>query len=82
MPELTRERMVALVERLLKAEGSEAQQDEWLEQLCSSMPLKELIGLISWPERETTADEIVDTILAYKPKPVPTLPSTAGRPLQ
>jgi hypothetical protein len=74
MPEITRAEMISLVERLSTGKGSEAQQNAWLKQLSGVMPVGKITDLIYWPDREMTADEIVETIIAYKPRPIQALP--------
>jgi hypothetical protein len=62
---LSREHLVALVEQLLHAEGSEAEQQAWLTVLAqdTGMPVGEISDFIYWPDREMSAAEIVERAL-------------------
>jgi hypothetical protein len=64
--------LLILIEKLLNAEGSPAEQLTWLETLERNLPHPEIQGLIFWPHRyglteHATALEIVNKALAYKP---------------
>ncbi|MBB4637812.1 bacteriocin immunity protein [Longimicrobium terrae] len=67
MPRLTRAELVELVVRLQKGEGSDDEASSMLETLEENLPDPNLSDLIFYPEREMTADEIVDRALAHRP---------------
>jgi hypothetical protein len=68
---LSRQQLIDLVGRLLRAEGSETQQNEWLGLFERSVPHPNASDLIYYPEVELTAEEIVDVALGYKPVILP-----------
>lgn len=67
MEKLNREQLIELVQRIMNGEGSEDEQDEWLELLGQQVPHPEVSNLIFWDERELTAEQIVDEALNYRP---------------
>ncbi len=66
-PSLSRAELIQLVQRIQDGEGSEQQQDEWLELLTCQVPHPEVSNLIFWNEEDWTAEQIVDAALAYRP---------------
>jgi hypothetical protein len=69
---LSKSELVELVARLLRAEGSEEEECEWLELIERNVPHPEVAGLIYWPDQyglseEPSAEEIVEKALKYKP---------------
>ncbi|MEU2619536.1 e9imm peptide [Streptomyces sp. NPDC007157] len=68
--EMSRAEAVVLVQRIMRADyASDNEVDSWLDMLdralaCSSGHVSDLIF---WPERELSADEVVDQALAYRP---------------
>ncbi len=66
-PSLSRAELIQLVQRIQDGEGSEQQQDEWLELLTCQVPHPEVSNLIFWNEEDWTAEQIVDVALAYRP---------------
>jgi Colicin immunity protein / pyocin immunity protein len=66
---LSRDELVDLVGRLMRAEGGESDQDAWLDLIERSVPCPHVSDLIYWPPggRELRAEEIVDRALAYRP---------------
>ena len=64
-PRLTRQELVDLVEKIVSAEGSEAETSEWLETLEANVP-DPVSDLIFWTQREMSAEEIVAKALAYE----------------
>ncbi|WP_411343859.1 hypothetical protein ACE3MZ_20000 [Paenibacillus sp. WLX1005] len=66
MEQLDREQLIALVQRIMDGEGSEGEQDEWLELLRRQVPHPEVSNLIFWDERDLTAEQIVDEALNYR----------------
>jgi hypothetical protein len=70
MERLTRKEMIALVERLMRGEGDEAEAGEWIEQLARSLPNPHIGQIIFWPEpdeQDLTAEQIVDKAMRYRP---------------
>lgn len=63
---VTREQLIALVEKLLSNEGTEEQDEEWLAALARNVPHPHVSDLIYWNEHELSADEIVDRALAWR----------------
>jgi hypothetical protein len=70
MERLTREEMIALVERLKRGEGEDAEASDWISQLERSLPNPHISDLIFWPkegEENLTAEQIVDKAMEYRP---------------
>jgi hypothetical protein len=69
--EMSRADAVVLVQRIMEADyTSDDEVDVWLDRLDSALacPSGHVSGLIFWPpERELSADEVVDQALAYQP---------------
>jgi hypothetical protein len=69
--EMSQAEAVALVQRIMDADcASEEEVDRWLDILDRALacPTGHVSGLIFWPpERELSADEVVDQALAYRP---------------
>jgi len=64
---MTRAELVALVERIIAAQGTESEIDELITLLEKNVPHPRVSDLIFYPERPMTAEQIVDTALAYRP---------------
>ncbi|MFD3481010.1 e9imm peptide [Streptomyces sp. NPDC058695] len=69
--ELSRAEAVALVQRILEADyASEGEVNDWLDRLARALacPSGHVSGLVFWPpQRELSAEEVVDHALAYRP---------------
>jgi len=69
--EMTRAEAVALVQRIMEADyAPDDEVDGWLDRLDRALacPSGYVSDLIFWPpERELSADEVVDQALAYRP---------------
>ncbi|MEU2752422.1 e9imm peptide [Streptomyces collinus] len=69
--EMSRAEAVALVQRVMDADyASDDEVDGWLDRLDRTLacPCGHVRDLIFWPpERELSADEVVDQALAYRP---------------
>ncbi|MQY40962.1 hypothetical protein SRB17_89980 [Streptomyces sp. RB17] len=69
--EMIRAEAVALVQRIMDADyASDNEAAGWLDRLDRALacPSGRVSGLIFWPpERELSADEVVDQALAYGP---------------
>ncbi|MEV5012866.1 e9imm peptide [Streptomyces sp. NPDC056159] len=69
--EMSRTEAAALVQRIMDADyASEEEMDGWLDRLDRALvcPSGHVSGLIFWPpERELSAEEVVDLALAYRP---------------
>ena len=70
---LSRDELIALVEKILRAEGTKAEHRELVRRFEQSVPHPRATGLIYWPERradgsfiEMSAAEIVDLALSYR----------------
>ncbi|WP_413796873.1 e9imm peptide [Streptomyces iranensis] len=68
---MSRAEAVALVQRIMDADyTSDGEADSWLDLLDRALvcPAGHVTGLIFWPpDRELSADEVVDQALAYRP---------------
>ena len=70
MARLTRDEMIALVERLMRGEGEDSEAGEWIGQLERSIPNPHIGQIIFWPEpdeKDLTAEQIVDKAMQYRP---------------
>lgn len=69
--EMSRAEAVALVQRIMDADyGSDDEVDSWLDRLDGALtcPSGHVRDLIFWPpQREFSADEVVDQALACRP---------------
>ncbi|MFJ2399573.1 e9imm peptide [Streptomyces sp. NPDC087843] len=69
--EMSRAEAVALVQRIMQADyAPDDEVDGWLDRLDRFLacPSGHVSGLIFWPpERELSADEVVDQALSYRP---------------
>ncbi|CAM5718357.1 e9imm peptide [Streptomyces violaceusniger] len=70
--EMSRAEAVALAQRIMDADyASEEEADSWLDLLDRTLacPTGYVSSLIFWPppDRELSADEVVDQALAYQP---------------
>ena len=63
---LSSEELVDLVQRLLDARGSEADQERWLTTVEDNVPHPNVSDLIYYPKVELSAKEIVEVALGYK----------------
>ena len=64
---LSKEQLVELVTRIMKAEGTVDQQDLLLDQLEANILDPNVSDYIYWPDKEMTPEEIVEKALSYKP---------------
>jgi hypothetical protein len=64
---LTKQELVALVRRLMQAEGTEDELDEIERQVRSSVPHPAVSDLIYYPKVKMTAEEIVEAAMNYQP---------------
>ncbi|MEW9520901.1 e9imm peptide [Streptomyces tubercidicus] len=69
--EMSRAEAVALVQRIMESDhASEAEVNDWLDRLDSALacPTGHVSDLVFWPpERELSAEDVVDRALAYRP---------------
>jgi hypothetical protein len=63
---LSREELITLVDKLLRAEGSEEEQAQWLRTVEENVPHPEVSDLIYHPEVPLTSTEIVEIALNYR----------------
>lgn len=75
---MTRDEMVELVRRLMNGEGEDDEVGEWLLRLKDNTCGSPIGAMIFWPNRERTAEEIVDEALMFRPTPMP--PSSLFEP--
>ncbi|MEK5032844.1 hypothetical protein MKY96_15420 [Paenibacillus sp. FSL R7-0302] len=68
---LSRQQLIALVTKIVNAEGTEAELDQSLETVMSNVPHPQVSDLIFWNEPELTPEEIVDAALGYQPIVLP-----------
>ncbi len=68
---LRREELVALVKRLMSAEGTEQELDEIEKVVRANVSHPNISNLIYYPTVEMTAEEIVDVALKYQPLRLP-----------
>ncbi|MEK4043311.1 hypothetical protein NSU18_06575 [Paenibacillus sp. FSL H8-0048] len=68
---LSRQQLISLVTKIVNAEGTEAELDEWMEVVASNVPHPGVSNLIFWNEPELTPEEIVDAALSYQPIVLP-----------
>lgn len=73
MDKLSRAELIALVQKIESAEGTEEEQDEWMRLLERNVPDPAVSDLIYWTFPELTPEGIVDRALAYRPIPLPGL---------
>jgi hypothetical protein len=68
---LSRDELIDLVGRVMRAEGSESDLDAWLDLIEDSVPcpIGHVTDLIFYPPggQELSAEEVVDRALAYRP---------------
>jgi len=67
METLSKEELVSLVERIIRAEDSEQILDSLIEKLSCSVSDPNVIDYIYWHTPELSAIEVVEKALAYKP---------------
>jgi len=65
---MTRDELVELVSKIMRLEETGKVLDEWVWQLKQNVPHPRVSDMIFWPDRERTAEEIVDEALAWKPE--------------
>lgn len=69
---LSKHELIALVTKLLRAEGSDDEIHQWLELVERNVPHPEVQNLIYWSNRyglgdSPSAEDIVEQALSYKP---------------
>ena len=69
---LTRDEIIRLVGKLMNAEGTEKEMDEWLRLVELNVPDAGVSDIIFWPNvrhlpDNLTAEEVVDIAFSYKP---------------
>ena len=65
----SRAELVAIVQRIMDADGTEDEIDGMIDFVDSRVPHPEWMNLIFWPPggKELTAEEVVEQALSYKP---------------
>jgi hypothetical protein len=66
---LTRDELVSLVGRIMRLEETGRILDEWVWELKQNVPHPHVTDMIFWPDKDRTADEIVDEALAWNGPP-------------
>lgn len=63
-----KEQLLDLLGKLIRAEGTQAQTDEWLRIVAANVPApySVLTGLIYYPDAEATAEGVLAEALAYR----------------
>ncbi|QDT38346.1 bacteriocin immunity protein [Stratiformator vulcanicus] len=64
---LDRRQLIELVTRLMRSYGTEDDIDVMIDQFEQNVPHPEPSDLIFYPQREMSAEEIVDMAINYKP---------------
>lgn len=72
MHDLTRDQLIGLVRKIMAADGTKEEEDRLVDILEASVPHPRVLNLIYHPDAEgitdeLTAEEVVDTALAYTP---------------
>jgi hypothetical protein len=68
---LERDALVALTQRIMDADGTEAEIDGMIELLERNVPHPAVTDLIFYPDEEdVTAEQIVERALAHRPVPL------------
>ena len=69
MANLDRAELIAIVRRIMDADGTESEIDALITTLESNVPHPSVSDLIFWPQDgvEPTAEQVVDVALAYRP---------------
>ncbi len=65
---MTRDELVELVRKIMRLEQTGSVLDEWVWQLTQNVPHPRVSDMIFWPDKERSAEEIVDEALAWKPE--------------
>lgn len=66
-PQMPRNELVQLVDRIVRSDGTEQQIDEWIQTFAANVPHPEVCNLIFYVDPPLTAEQIVDKALAYQP---------------
>lgn len=64
---IDRDALVALIRRIIDIDGSEDEINELVQQLNDLSPLPGASDLIFYDDRELSAEQVADAILAYQP---------------
>ena len=69
MANLDRTELIAIVRRIMDADGTESELDALIDTLDSNVPHPGVTDLIFWSQDgdEPTAEQVVDAALAYRP---------------
>ena len=69
--DVSRAELVQLVERIMNARGTEEELERLLSTLEANVPHPRVSDLIFFPDKQMSAEEIVDAALAYRPFGLP-----------
>ncbi len=64
---MNRTDLVALVRKIVEADGTEAEIDEYTEQVSKELPDPNWMELIYFDPRDLTPEEVVEVALSYRP---------------
>jgi hypothetical protein len=70
-PPMTRDELVELVRKIMRLEQTGTVLDEWVWKLKQNVPHPGVSDMIFWPDKERTAEQIVDEALAWKSETTP-----------
>ena len=66
---MERDELIGLVDKILKCEGTEREQDAYINQLRRSVPHPRVLDVLRSRE-EFTAESLVDRLLSYRATPL------------
>jgi hypothetical protein len=64
---MTRDQLVDLVSKIMRLEETGDILDEWVWQLKQNVAHPRVSDMIFWPDKQRTAEQIVDEALAWDP---------------
>ncbi len=63
---MTRSELISAVQRIIDADGSQAELSELIAQVGRAVPHPGWTDLVYYDQRELTAEQVVDEALAYR----------------
>ena len=64
---MTKSELINLVRRVVEADGTESELDEYIQLVSRSVPHPRWTDLMYYNTRELTPEEVVEEALAYRP---------------
>jgi hypothetical protein len=64
---LSKEQLIALVNKIVEAQGTEEAVDSWIEQLKANVPHPSVTDLIYYSDPPLTPEEVIEKALSYEP---------------